>query len=73
MTIYEKKMEIYEKHFSWVDDSLTEYIADHVSVSVGQKGVDELWGNQSNLDKFHDIRNRIAELVTLIEWEKMNS
>ena len=73
MTIYEKKMEIYEKHFSWVDDSLTEYIADHVSVSVGQKGVEESWGVQSNLDKFHDIRNRIAELVTLIEWEKMNS
>ena len=69
MTIYEKKMEIYEKHFSWVDDSLTEYIADHVSVSVGRKGVDDLWSVQSNLDKFHEIRNRITELVTLIEWE----
>ena len=69
MTMYAKKMEIYEKHFSWVDDSLTKYIADHVSVSVGQKGVEELWRNQSNLNKFHDIRNRIAELVTNIELE----
>jgi hypothetical protein len=72
MTIYEKKMEIYEKHFSWVDDSLTEYIADHVSVSVGGKGVDDLWSVQSNLDKFHEIRNRITELVTLIEWEYLD-
>jgi len=71
MTMYAKKREIYEKHFSWVDDSLTEYIADHVSVSVGRKGVDDLWSVQSNLDKFHDIRNRIAELVTLIEWENL--
>lgn len=69
MTMYAKKMEIYEKHFSWVDDSLTEYIADHVSVSVGRKGVDDLWSVQSNLNKFHDIRNRIAELVTHIELE----
>ena len=68
MTIYEKKIKIYEKHLSWVDDTLTDYIADHVSVSVGLKGVKEL-DRINNFDKFHDIRCRIAELVTHIELE----
>ena len=68
MTMYEKKMYIYDKHFSDIDDSLTDYIADHVIKSMGETAVDDLWSVQSNLDKFHDIRNRIAELVTLIEW-----
>ena len=70
-TIYEKKMEIYHRHFSDIDDSLTDYIADHVSKTIGETAIDDLWSVQSNLDKFHDIRNRIAELVTLIEWEKL--
>ena len=44
---------------------------DHVSKTIGETAVDDLWSVQSNLDKFHDIRNRIAELVTLIEWERL--
>tara|TARA_R110000824_G_scaffold391997_1_gene590145 strand:+ start:998 stop:1210 length:213 start_codon:yes stop_codon:yes gene_type:complete len=69
--MYEKKMEIYHRHFSDIDDSLTDYVADHVSKTIGETAVDELWSNKSNLDKFHDIRNRIVELVTNIEWEKI--
>lgn len=72
MTMYEKKMEIYHRHFSDIDDSLTDYVADHVSKTIGETAVDELWSNKSNLDKFHDIRNRIVELVTLIEWEYLD-
>jgi len=65
----EEKEKIYNKYFTEVDNTLHEYLWRQVNNNIDDNFMETLWSNQSHLDKFHEIRNKIAELLTDIERE----
>ena len=60
---------IYNKYFTEVDDTLHKYLWRHVNNNIDDNFMETLWNNQVHLDKFHEIRNKITELLTAIELE----
>ncbi len=60
---------IYNRYFSEVDNTLGEYLWRHVNNNIEDNFMETLWNNQAHLDKFHEIRNKITELLTAIELE----
>ena len=65
---------LYDKYFTEVDNTLGEYLwlctMTKPDFSASNYNLMEtLWNNQAHLDKFHEIRNKITELLTAIELE----
>ena len=64
---------IYNKYFSEVDNTLGEYLWRHVNNNIEDNFMETLWGTQEFLDRFHEIRNQITQLMVDIEIENENA
>ncbi len=64
---------IYNRYFSEVDDTLHEYLWQHVNNNIEDNFMETLWGTQEFLDRFHGIRNQITQLLVDIEIENENA
>ena len=64
---------IYNRYFSEVDNTLGEYLWRHVNNNIEDNFMETLWGTQEFLDRFHEIRNQITQLMVDIEIENENA